>query len=90
MKVVITLILCSILISCSSNSDINNDAKRAGELFCRATKLAQSGSSVSISESTRLTQEATELYEKLSRKYTNSDDAQKFLQSYNKAISNCY
>ncbi len=93
MKVVSTLIICIVLYGCNTYSDINTDAQRAGELFCKANKLAQqaaSGSTMSISESTKLTKESTELYEKLSLKYTNSSDAQKFLQLYNNAIRNCY
>ncbi len=93
MKVVSTLIICIILYGCNTNSDINTDAQRAGELFCKAYKLTQraaSGSTMSISESTKLMKESTELYEKLSQKYTNSSDAQKFLQLYNKTIRNCY
>ncbi|MBL7822459.1 MAG: hypothetical protein JNK69_03545 [Saprospiraceae bacterium] len=94
MKVVITLILCTILIGCGANSEIENDARRAAKLFCEASKMVKRAASYSdntnIMMSTSLSREASDLFEKLSGKYTNASDARKFLNAYNKAISNCY
>jgi len=77
--------------SCSNNT-IDADAKRIGDLICKAMQLMKkvpSGDESVLAESQKLSQEAEALKNELEAKYTSDSDKTKLAEAIAKAMSDC-
>lgn len=86
-----TFIAALVLFSGCGKSSIESDAKRLADIQCRAMKLAQksaAGDMSTLSESLKLSADATELSLELQKRYT-GEDAQTFSREYLKALGQC-
>ena len=89
MKKTIGLLVMTLMFASCGNS-IENDAKKAGELACKAQKLASEGGISAMSEEgIELMKEIDELKKDIDAKYTSDEDKKKFEEEVAKAMTNC-
>lgn len=84
--------MSALLLSCDNASSIESDAKRLAELQKRALNLvgkASKGDVSVLTESAKISAEASALTKELEEKYKNNpEDAKKFSEAYLKEMSN--
>ncbi len=92
MTILGTILFASFLFTSCGGNSIANDAKKVGELQCKATKLMQkaaSGEAAVIEESTKLASEAASLSKEMEGKYTSESDQKEFGEALLKELANC-
>jgi hypothetical protein len=79
------------MIGCKQN-DLEDDAKKLAQLQCQATRIASNstaGDMSVVSESVRLTAEASKLTRNMQKKYNGTQDMIRFTEIYNRELVNC-
>lgn len=80
-KIFVLAATVSLMITFTSCSSLEGDAKKLAELQCKAMK--------NPNDAVALQKEALELSTKLKDKYTSDDDKKKFGEAFNKALADC-
>lgn len=77
-----------LLLSVTSCSSIESDAKKAAEMACEAQQMAMDGD-FDMEKMQEMQQEAQELYTEMEGKYQSMEDMEKFAEAYQSALENC-
>ena len=77
-----------LLLSVTSCSSIESDAKKAAKMACEAQKMALEGD-FDMEKMQEMQEEATELYQEMADKYDSMEDMEKFAEAYSRELEKC-